>query len=241
MGDSLKALLGLQEVDTTRDRLRERLAKLPERAQLQAREERLVEIRAAIAEVQRRVDDHIKEMTRLEGELQLIEQKITREEGRLYGGEVVNPKELSALQSEIEMLKRRKMPLEEGVLEQMVERDDGYAEKGRLEAEAADVAREADEIRARIAEAEREINGLLDEEQAKRDGLLPSIPEDSLELYESLREQKKGVGVGALQGGICTACRESLSAVELDRIRQAARAGETQFRCEHCRRILVVT
>jgi hypothetical protein len=39
---------------------------------------------------------------------------------------------------------------------------------------------------------------------------------------------------------MCTACRESLSAVEVDRIKGKARGGEWLFRCEHCRRLLVV-
>ena len=57
-----------------------------------------------------------------------------------------------------------------------------------------------------------------------------------LELYEDLRRQKKGVGAAALVDGVCQACHEQLSAVQLDKLKRS----EGVRRCEHCRRILVV-
>jgi uncharacterized protein len=99
--DSLKALLELQEVDTARDRLEERKAHLPEKAELAELEGRIAETRAAIDRVREEQDAIIREVDRLEGEMRIIEDKIAREEKRLYSGEVVNPKELGALQDEI--------------------------------------------------------------------------------------------------------------------------------------------
>jgi hypothetical protein len=241
MAESLKPLLDLQEVDLARDRLNERLAKLPEKLDLAERERRMDEIRAAIAAVDAEIEGVVKEMDRLDDEVRALDDKIGREESKLYGGSVSNPKELSALQSEIEMLKRRKAPLEEAEIETMVARDERYEERERLRAELADVEGEARVLRERIADATADIEKQLAEELGRREEYVGTLPEDIVELYESLRDSKRGVGVGALSGGVCTACRETLSAVEQDRIRQAAKAGETRFRCEHCRRILVVT
>lgn len=241
MSGSLKPLLELQQVDSARDRLHERLAKLPERTELAEHEARMDEVRARIGQVEAATEQIIKEMNRLENEVGAIETKIAHEESVLYGGGVSNPKELSALQTEIEMLKRRKAPLEEGALEQMVARDEQFAERDRLRAELDDLDKEAEAIRGRVREATADIERHLAEEDARRAEIVPQIPDDLLELYESLRESKRGIGVGALEGGVCSACREALSAVEVDRIKQAAKAGETRFRCEHCRRILVVS
>jgi hypothetical protein len=126
------------------------------------------------------------------------------------------------------------------VIEQLVVRDDLIAERERIEGELRELEQDADRLRGRIAELTGEIDRELGTELEKRSAILPQVPEDVVELYESLRTQKRGIGVGALEGGICTACREALSAVEVDRIRRAAREGERRFRCEHCRRILVV-
>ncbi|MDH4113305.1 MAG: C4-type zinc ribbon domain-containing protein, partial [Actinomycetota bacterium] len=70
----------------------------------------------------------------------------------------------------------------------------------------------------------------------QRAAIAAEIEPDVLELYEDLRRQKKGIGAAALVDGVCQACHEQLSAVELDRVKRA----EGVRRCEHCRRILVV-
>lgn len=240
MTETLQPLLDLQDVDLQHDRLLDRLAKLPEKGELTALEGRMAEVRAAIAAVEARAEDIIREMNRLEADVRAAEDKIAREEAKLYGGEVSNPKELSALQSEIEMLKRRKGPVEDAAIEQLMARDDAYEERARLQAELDDLGKEADALRAVIQSKAGDIDGEMATVTGQRETLRGQVPEDLLELYETLRESKRGVGAGKLQGGTCTACREALSAMEVDRIKQAARAGESRFRCEHCRRILVV-
>jgi hypothetical protein len=158
----------------------------------------------------------------------------------MYSGQVINPKELSALADEVDMLKRRKAPLEERGLEELEARDQLLTERGRLEEELRDLEQEASTIRTKIEEAEGEIDRELAIEDSKRGEVVPHIPSDTLELYEEIRTSKRGVGVGALENGSCTACREALSAVEVDKIKRRAREGEWLFRCEHCRRLLVV-
>jgi predicted nucleic acid-binding Zn-ribbon protein len=154
---------------------------------------------------------------------------------------VINPKELSALQEEVAMLRRRKAPLEEKGLAELEDRDQLLAERRRLEEELGELQSEAGEIQSKIDAATGELDRELDAEDIKRAEVLAKIPPEAVEQYETLRPAKKGVGVGALQNGMCTACREALSAVEVDRIKRRARDGEWLFRCEHCRRLLVVT
>ena len=170
----------------------------------------------------------------------LIEEKIAGEEHKMYSGQVINPKELAALQDEIAMLRRRKAPLEERGLEELEQRDALLGEQKALRDQLEMLEREAAEIKAKIAEDVGHIDTDLAAENAKRADVLPKIPAETLELYESLRESKRGVGIGVLENGVCTACREALSAVEIDKIKRRARDGEWLFRCEHCRRLLVV-
>lgn len=241
VSESLKPLLDLQQVDLAHDRLVERRERLPERAKVAELKGRVREVEDAIAGRENDIAAVVRKIDGFESELSTLEEKIVREETKLYSGQVVNPKEIMALQAEIEMLKRRKGPLEEQILEIMVSRDELFGDRDRMRAEVNDLEKEASVLRDAIDASTREIDAELEGEAAKRAGIAPRIPAEVLELYASLREQKKGIGVGALEQGICSACREALSAMEVDRIRQAARAGETMFRCEHCRRILVLT
>jgi predicted nucleic acid-binding Zn-ribbon protein len=240
VNDSVTALLDLQTIDRARDRLHDQREHLPLRSELIDVEARITEVKGAIARVQKQADELEHEERRVEEEVKAIEDKIASEEDKMYSGKVINPKEVAAIQDEVAMLKRRKAPLEEKGLEELEERDQLLTERQRLEEELADLDREASAVRKRIAEAEGQIDSELRTEEEKRAGLLPRVPSDTLELYEEIRESKKGVGVGALENGICTACSEALSAVEIDRIKSKARTGEWLFRCEHCRRLLVV-
>lgn len=240
MNEAVAALLDLQQVDLARDRLHERKEHLPLRAELADVEARIAELKGLMANLQQQADTLEREERRVEEEVRLIEEKIAQEEHKMYSGQVINPKELSALQDEIGMLNRRKAPIEEQGLEQLEARDALISEHKGLEDQVQTLQQEADALRAQIDRAVDEIDRELGTEDSKRVSVVGHIPPETLEQYESLRGSKRGIGIGVLENGSCTACREALSAVEVDRIKQRARSGEWLFRCEHCRRLLVL-
>jgi hypothetical protein len=80
-----------------------------------------------------------------------------------------------------------------------------------------------------------QVESSLAEKRAAREALVPGLDEELLELYDDQRRQKKGVGAAALVDGVCQACHEKLSALELDRLKHT----EGIKRCEYCRRIVV--
>jgi uncharacterized protein len=228
-------LLELQELDSAIDRLEQR------RAQLEAGEE-LAEARAAMEEAESRLgelrlalDAIAVEQRRLENEIDSMDQKAAADEKRLYDGSIANTKELEALQHEIANIKARKTRTEDELIERMERREDlearAAAEDGsvaaaraRVEAVGGDAVRELERITAELAER-----------RAARVALVPEFDEELLELYDDLRRQKRGVGAAALVDGVCQACHEKLSALELDRLKHT----DGVKRCEYCRRIVV--
>ena len=240
MQEAVIALLDLQGIDLARDRINERKESLPLRAELADIEARMADVRAEMSRLTHEADALEREERVVEEEVRLIEEKIAGEEHKMYSGQVINPKELGALQDEVDMLKRRKAPLEEKGLEELEARDGLLSEYRSLEEQLGLLDSEAAEVRAKIDAAVDELGRELEAEEYKRADVLPKIPSEALETYEELRASRKGIGVGALSNGVCTACREALSAVEVDRIKRKARDGEWLFRCEHCRRLLVL-
>jgi hypothetical protein len=81
-----------------------------------------------------------------------------------------------------------------------------------------------------------QVRAALESQDAERAVVAARIDPETLELYEDLRRQKKGVGAAALVDNVCQGCHEQLSAVELDKVRHA----DGIPRCEYCRRILVL-
>ncbi|MEA2453674.1 MAG: uncharacterized protein QOG04_2384 [Actinomycetota bacterium] len=233
---TLHQLLDLQTEDTAIKRLEDRRANLPEAVRLAEVNENLAELNADLEIAQKQHDEVAREQDKLEGEIGIAEEKITREEQRLFGGAVSNPKELGALQAEVAMLKRKKSELEDQLLEVMVQKEDASATLDRLRGEQAAASSETEKLGATVANLTTEIDEQLKLHAAKRDEAAAPLPKELFDLYEKLRATKNGVGAAALEAGTCQGCHTQVPRQEVERIKSE---GGLQ-RCENCRRILVV-
>jgi predicted nucleic acid-binding Zn-ribbon protein len=233
---ALVRLLDLQAEDGALDRLRRRLDTLPEAAQLAEVRARLAELSsdADIATKQR--DEISREQGRIEAESGVLDQKLQREEQRLFSGSVSNPKELSALQAEVEMLKRQRAGEEDRLLEVMVAHDQANQTLDSLSAERDEIATAAQGLGATVTQLSSEIESELSAHERARSDLEASLPSDLVALYDRLRAGKGGVGAAALERDTCLGCHTRLPAREVERLR----AERGLQRCDNCRRILVI-
>jgi predicted nucleic acid-binding Zn-ribbon protein len=232
----LARLLDLQSHDSAIRVLEHRKEGLPEARRLAEVNEHLAELEADIGIAQDQRSAVARDQARLEGEIDLLGQKIAREEKRLFSGSVANPKELGSLQAEVKMLQAKRTQLEDSLLELMVRRDEIDETLAKLEEEragaAADAAHLSEEVRGLVGEIDAELSG----HGTARAELATGIPDDVLALYDRIRRQQGGVGAAALVGGTCQGCHTQLPAREVERLRAS---GGLQ-RCDSCRRILVV-
>lgn len=233
--EGLDRILELQELDSSIDRLEHRREQIEAEEELAAARRRMEEAESRLGEIRLALDAVAHESARLENEIASMTAKLEAEEKRMYDGSIANARELEALQHEIDASKERRGRAEDELLEQLVRRDDLEARaseadrevraaRGQVDALGGDAARELEETIATLADRRRE-----------REALAGAFDEELLELYEDLRRQKKGVGAAAIVDGVCQACHEVLSAVELDRLKHT----DGVKRCEYCRRIVV--
>ena len=233
----LDDLLTLQTHDSAADRLRHRKATLPERAVLEARRAAHAELESRRAGVTERRDAELREERRLDDEVRSLEAKAKAVDSKMYSGTVSSPKELQAMQADVDQLQRHAREREDEELEVLVRREALDAEVAELEAAQAALDAEMEGILAAIAAQEREIDAELAVEEEARAALLPSIPDGTLRLYEQIRAGNRGVGAARLVGMNCQACHLALPATEVDRIRHLP--ADALARCEHCGAILV--
>jgi uncharacterized protein len=234
--DALQRLLDLQSEDSAIKLAEERRNSLPEAARLQEASAQLAELQADSEIARKQLDEITREHSRLEGEIGLGDQKIEREEQRLFSGAVSNPKELGALQAEVAMLKRKRAELEDQLLEVMVQKDDATTTLDSLQKERSETAELAEGLKATVATLVAEIDRQLAEHRSKRIEVAATIPEELFELYEKTRASKGGVGAAALENGTCLGCHTRLPSKEAERLR-----AERGFqRCDNCGRILVI-
>ena len=232
----LQRLLDLQAEDTAIKRLEDRRASLPETRRLAEVNENLAELEADLQIANQQNADVAREQERLEGEIELLDQKVAREEQRMYSGNVANPKELSSLQAEVESLKRKKSSMEDELLDAMERKEQIGETVQSLGAEREEAARESAELTAKVEGLTGEIDSELKVHQSERVEVASTIPDDLLALFDKLRETKNGVGAAALEDGTCQGCHTKLPAKEVERVKTE---GGLQ-RCDNCRRILVV-
>jgi len=229
-------LLELQDLDTAIDRLRARARSLEEGGELAAVRTEADASEEDLGELRLKLDELRRDQARLEREIDSMTQKEKAEQTRMYDGSIVNAKELEALQHEISSVQTRRSDREDELLALLELREQVEADATRAEQRTTALRATAERAAAASTDELARVESELDDRVAERAALAPEIESDVLELYEDLRRLKKGVGAAALVDGVCQACHEELSAVELDKLKR----GDGIRRCEHCRRILVV-
>jgi predicted nucleic acid-binding Zn-ribbon protein len=229
-------LLDLQEIDSTIDRLVIRRRALESGEEVTAAREEANAAEASLGETRLALDALGRDEQRLEHTVSSIEAKIAAEEKRLYDGSVANVKELESLRHEVESLKARRSDREDELLLILEQREGLEARAKEREVVASELREHVDTASKQTASELAGIEEELKRKRADRDAIAPSIDPQMLDLYEDLRPQKKGVGAAALVDGVCQACHEKLSAMELDKLKRT----EGVPRCEYCRRILVL-
>ncbi len=231
-----RILRDVQDCDTKIIGLRREIEGLEDKHHLSELRDELESAREARAGKEAELEELKHKQLKLDGELDILAQKIEKEEARMMSGTIMNPKELSAIQTEIFSLRKKRDEMETEDLEEM-EAIDGLRGDLTNAAELISRVTEREEVALKTFEEELvEKESQVAELEAERDGQKARIDEDILAAYEKLLVDKDGLAVvDILQGRSCGGCRIDFSRTQIDRFQHE----EGVFRCEYCRRMLV--
>ncbi len=167
-----------------------------------------------------------------EWEVDDIVTKLTAAEETLFSGRVKNPKELTNLQHEVEVLKAQRNRQEDKTLEIMDQVEQSEATvvtiRNQLEAMKAEWQRQQQQL----SQESEKLKATLFDLGHKRQLLADEIEPQALEFYQNLRKEK-GTAVVRVEQGVCRGCRISLPTTDLQRAR-----GGSLVPCSSCGRIL---
>jgi predicted nucleic acid-binding Zn-ribbon protein len=239
MSDDPAGLLTVQELDTAADVLRHRLETLPERAELAARHEALRALAAEVAPIEEQRRELMRAQKALEDEIAMVTEKTASVDKAMYGSGASNPRELQAMQDDIDSLKRRRSYLEDQVLERMIQAEPLDAQIEAFGRRRAAIDEDAIRLTASVAESEAAIGADLADLDGRRSDASGDVDAGLLERYEKLRLRFKGVGVARLEGNRCTGCHLALPAAEVEIVKREAREDGIAT-CPQCDRLLVV-
>ena len=193
-------------------------------------EERLVECRTAVTDLER-------EVAKADVDVQTVRTRVQRDQETLDSGSA-SAKQLTDIQHEMESLARRQAELEDIELEIMERAEAAASELAAAEQELVEAQQRADEAGAEWDRREDEIASETVALEQRRAEVVADLPEDLVALYEKVRE-RSGVGAGLLRHGQCGACRLMLSSSDLDAVRTAE--PDEVVRCDECGAIIVRT
>jgi uncharacterized protein len=227
-----KQLYELQELDNdienTRQTLDVKTHQLGNRAALD-------KAAAALAAEQKNLEDLKRLRRQDEAEVADVAAKISEVNKQLYSGRVNNSKELSNLQSDVNMLGNQKDGLETKTLEIIEHLEETEKKAAALTEDyrkmAVSWAAEQEQLKKDTGLLKTTLDTLL----ASRKEAAAKIDPATLSLYEIIRKKKKQA-VARVERGICQSCRLTLSAS----LQQKARAGHA-VQCGTCGRILFVS
>ena len=166
--------------------------------------------------------------------LEELDRRLRMQEQRLYSGVVTNPKELNALQQEVQHLRAQQNRQEEMALEVILTTES-----------LQEVANSKDEALRQAQEKWLETNasGMIRRDQldvkrqelmANREQFASNIDAHLLNRYEALKRTKQGRAVSKVDQNSCQWCRVILTPSELQRVR----VNTDLQMCSNCGRIL---
>lgn len=180
-------------------------------------------------------DDVRTELTRLESDVKLVEQRRARDAERL--AVATDPKQAQALEHEIASLARRQSDLEDAELDVMSRLEEAEsavaAQQALLDITTSEGASLSAQGKADVAAA-AELGVQLARDRA---AVAESIPADLLAEYT--RRASNSAGAALLTRGTCEGCRMMLPGTDLAEIRRAA--DDAVVSCPECGCILVRT
>jgi predicted nucleic acid-binding Zn-ribbon protein len=230
-------LLVVQELDTTMDQRRHRIAHHPLKAEIDVVDGQVAEVAATVAEVEVRKHDLQRDLKRLADEVAMIDEKRAHVDGKLYDGSVTATKDLLALQDEAKMLLDRKNGIEDDELELMESLEQVDTELAPSVARREELAAERQRLEEALTVDTAELEVDLASIQEERSNAAAEIPADLLSHYDRLRVDFGGVAVAKLIGSTCDGCHMTLSAVAIDQIKK--QPDDAVVTCDDCGRLLI--
>lgn len=231
-----RLLLDVQALDTTLQQLAHRERSLPEKAALDALMAEAEVMRDFMVQRRGELEDARIELGRVEGDVQLVESRIARDDERLQASSSV--KDIQGLEHELTTLRTRLGDLEEIELVVMEKVE-------TLESELASATEAHEAHQQKVAEARAALEAAIEslaaeraDAQQRRDAVVAGLPADLMALYEKQRE-RYGTGASHLRARISSASGVELTGSDLAAVRAAV--PDAVLLCPDSNAILVRT
>jgi predicted nucleic acid-binding Zn-ribbon protein len=212
------ALIALQDCDTgIAQRVHDR-AHMPQTVQLAQLVQQLSVLAARLVETTGITEGLQTEIDRLESDVRVAGERLARDTALM--DQSSSPKEILALENEVETLTRRTAELEDAELTVMEAAQQAEANLAAVTAELTRTNAERAEAEESLRQGEVELDNQIANLRKLRADIAGGLPPELLGLYEKQRE-RYGIGAGLYVNGVSMATGLLLSESDADAIRRA--------------------
>jgi len=208
-------------------------AKLLAASDIQIASEKALTLSDQLIDARNKVGDLELELKRSENDLELVENRIAKDNQRL--STTSSSKDAQGIEHELTALAKRKSELEDAELGIMEELDKVRAELVAAESAKSLAESELSALRAALDSTTSTLEAQRADLTAKRVALVGLIDPELAVAYQ--RKADRAVAVGRLTGRECGACRISITATNLEEI--VALPADEISECPNCQAYLV--
>jgi predicted nucleic acid-binding Zn-ribbon protein len=230
MNPDLNRLIRLQQLETTADEARRKIADHPQR--MEALDERLAAARGAVDGLKARLADALSRRRAEEKEVSTVQARLAKYKDQLL--EVKTNREYQAMLHEIEAAQNDIKAREDRILETMLESDEIGVDARKAEAELKAVEKAVAAERQVMEQEVAALQDELDKTAAARQQLAAEIDRHTLAIFETTARSRKGIAVSEARDGMCMICHVRLRPQVFNEVRR----NDSIIQCDSCRRIL---
>ena len=231
MSPDLDRLIKLQQLETTIDDARRKIAAHPQR--LADAEGRLNDAKQRVTDAKERLQASQEVRRSLEKDAAVYQGRISKFKDQQAA--VKTNKEYQALGHEMETAARDLAAVEEKVLEQMMEADVIAADIKQAETALAKEQKEVGAEKAALATELTGVEAALVQASDARSALVAQTDPKLLAIFKQVAKARKGIAIcAATRDGLCSACHVRLR----PQVFQDVRRNDAIIQCFSCNRIL---
>lgn len=201
-------------------------------------------LQAAIQQLQAQLDSAGERLRTLQGEqadLELkqqgIDAKLQKIDKEMYGGSVVNPREVENLEKEVANLKRQRGELDGRLLELWEAIPPVQKDVQDLESQKTKLKQDLAVHQKKVLQEKELLEAAFRQRQQDRPAALAQVPKPLLVRYDAIRQKAGGIGMAdVVRNGFCGSCGTHLP----EKLIEGAREGRVMT-CESCHRILYLS
>jgi predicted nucleic acid-binding Zn-ribbon protein len=230
MQEDITRLIELQKIDLEILKLEKAIAETPQ-SLIKARKNSEI-LNQKLSLLKQDIGEKEKQKSLFEEELQEEQKRLKQTQARLT--QIRGSRDYQVLLREIEEMKRTIRQKEEELLKLMEELENLHKAREKLEEEAQSLKSLLEEETQKFDKYCEEINIQKQSLLEKRAQISAKISSGILKKYDLIRQRKGGIGISAVENGVCEGCFMAIPPQLFNELQKDNR----YYECPHCKRLI---